>query len=119
MMNLEDFFKTFLQRNVVFSIDNKIVKEGNLILYKQTDYYLNLYLKTNNQEQKKFEIPYPFSIEKYKNYYILNYTLSSISKGDSELYYRLMSLNYKKNSRFFDTKILIFEKNSFDLKLLV
>ena len=119
MKNVEDFFKYFLQRNLVFSLQGKIIKEGNLLLYKQNDYYILLYLKTNNQEQKKFEIPYPFSIEKENGYYVLNYNLSSISKSDSELYYRLISLNQKSNSRFHNTKIMVFEKNALDLSVVV
>ena len=118
-INVEDFFKYFLQRNVVFSLEGKIIKEGNLLLYKKNDYYIILYLKNSNQEQKKFEIPYPFSIEKDKGYYVLNYNLSCISKSDMELYYRLVSLNQKSNSRFHNTKIMVFEKNSLDLSVVV
>lgn len=119
MDEIEDTFNYFLQRNLVFSIDNKIIKDGNLLLYKKNDYYIVLYLKTNNQEQKKFEIPYPFRIERYENYFILNYTLSSISKNDSELYYRLISLNQKSNSRFYNSKLMIFEKNTLDLSVVM
>ena len=119
MHDTEEVFKYFLQRNVVFSLDNKIVKEGSLILYKQNDYYISLYLKNNNHEQKKFEIPYPFSIERKNNYFVLNYTMSSISKGDSELYFRLMSLNQNSKSRFYNTKMFIFEKNTLDLSVVV
>jgi hypothetical protein len=113
-----ELFNHFLQRNVVFALDNKIIKEGNLFLYKQNDYYLFFYLKNNNQEQKKFEIPYPFSIKREKNYIILDYSLSAISKADSELYYRLVSLNQKSSCRYYNNKILVFEKNTLDLSLL-
>lgn len=113
-----EIFNHFLQRNVVFSLDNKIIKEGNLFLYKQNDYYLFFYLKNNNQEQKKFEIPYPFSIKKEKNYVVLDYSLSAISKSDSELYYRLISLNQKSSCRYYNNKILLFEKNTLDLSVL-
>ena len=111
-------FNHFLQRNVVFALDNKIIKEGNLFLYKQNDYYLFFYLKKDNQEQKKFEIPYPFSIKKEKNYIVLDYSLSAISKSDSELYYRLISLNQKSSCRYYNNKILLFEKNTLDLSVL-
>jgi hypothetical protein len=118
MDDTEKIFNYYLQRNIVFSLDNKIIKEGNLFLYKQNDYYYVFYLKNNNQEQKKFEIPYPFSITKEKNYIVLNYSLSSISKSDPELYYRLVSLNQKTNSRYHNNKIIIFEKNCLDLSVV-
>lgn len=114
----ESDFNYFLQRNVVFVLENKIIKEGKLFLYNQKDYYLIFYMKTNNNEQKKFEIPYPFSITKRDNHLILDYSLSAISGGDSELYYRLVSLNQNFNSRFYNSKIIIFEKNALDFSVV-
>lgn len=119
MHDIEEVFKHFLQRNIVFSLDSKIIKEGSLILYKQNDYYFSLYLKNGNQDQKKFEIPYPFSIERKNNYFVLNYTMSSISKGDNELYYKLMCLNQNSKSRFYNSKLILFEKNTLDLSVVV
>ena len=33
----------FLQRNIVFVLENKIIKEGRLFLYNEKDYYLIFY----------------------------------------------------------------------------
>jgi hypothetical protein len=118
MDNIDSNFNYFLQRDVVFSMDNKIIKEGKLILFSQKDYYLIFHLKNNNGEHKKYELPYPFSIERNSNYLTFDYKIESISKNDSELYYRLLSLNKNQVSRFFNSKILMFEKNSLDLSLL-
>lgn len=118
MDNKESLFNYFLQRNIVFVLDNKIIKEGKLFLYNEKDYYMVFYLKTNNNEQKKFEIPYPFSITRHKNYLVLDYSLSAISGGDSELYYRLVSLNQNSNSRFYNSKIIVFEKNTLDFSIV-
>lgn len=108
----------FLQRNIVFVLENKIIKEGKLFLYNQKDYYLIFYIRSNNNEQKKFEIPYPFSIQRHNNYLIFDYSLSAISSGDTELYYRLVSLNQNSNSRFYNNKIIIFEKNALDFSVV-
>jgi hypothetical protein len=108
----------FLQRNIVFVLENKIIKEGKLFLYNEKDYYLIFYMRSGNNEQKKFEIPYPFSVERKNNYLILDYSLSAISGGDSELYYRLISLNQNSNSRFYNTKIIVFEKNALDFSVV-
>lgn len=119
MEDLENEFKYFLQRDIVLSANSKILKEGKLMLFNQKDYYIYLYLKVgNNVTQKKMEIPYPFKITKEKNYLILDYTLSAISKNDSDLYFKLMSLNQKSSSRFYNTKIILFEKNKLDLSLV-
>jgi hypothetical protein len=108
----------FLQRNIVFVLENKIIKEGKLFLYNEKDYYLIFYMRSGNNEQKKFAIPYPFSVERKNNYLILDYSLSAISGGDSELYYRLISLNQNSNSRFYNTKIIVFEKNALDFSVV-
>jgi len=118
MDNIDSNFNYFLQRDVVFSMDNKIIKEGKLILFSQKDYYLIFHLKNSNGEHKKYELPYPFNIERKDNYLKFDYKIESISKNDSELYYRLLSLNKKQVSRFFNNKILMFEKNCLDLSVV-
>lgn len=117
MDKVEDIFKTFLQKDVIFSVDNKIVKEGKLFLFSRKDYYLIFYLKINNQD-RKFELPYPFSIKLIDNYIEMDYNFKSIAKEDSELYYRLVSLNSSIKNKFLNNKIMIFEKNSLDLKVV-
>ena len=52
----ESDFNYFLQRNIVFVLENKIIKEGKLFLYNEKDYYLIFYMRSGNSEQKKFEI---------------------------------------------------------------
>lgn len=118
MDRVEDIFKSFLQKNIIFSIDNKILKEGKLFLFSRKDYYLIFYLKINNQD-RKFELPYPFKAKIVDNYIEMDYNFSSISKNDSELYYRLMSLNSNVKNKFLNNKILIFEKNSLDLSVVL
>jgi len=114
----ESDFNYFLQRNVVFVLQNKVIKEGKIFLYNQKDYYLVFYMKSNNNEQKKFEIPFPFSVQKHDKYLVLDYSLSAISGGDNELYYRLVALNQNSNSRFYNSKIIIFEKNALDFSVV-
>jgi hypothetical protein len=118
MESIEDHFKYFLQRDIVISLDNKILKEGKLVLFSQKDYYLIFYLKNSNQEQKKFELPYPFDVRLEKNYLILDYELEALSKQDAELFYRLRSITQKSKSKYLNNKILLFEKNSLDLEVL-
>jgi CHAT domain-containing protein len=99
-------------------MDNKIIKEGKLILFSQKDYYLIFHLKNSNGDNKKYELPYPFNIDKENNYLMFDYKIESISKNDSELYYRLLSLNKNQVSRFYNNKVMMFEKNSLDLSVV-
>lgn len=117
MEEVEDIFKSFLQKNLVFSLDGKILKEGKLFLFNRKDYYLTFYLKINNSD-RKFELPYPFGVKMIDNYIELDYYFSSISKNDTELYYRLISLNSNPKNKYLNNKILVFEKNSLDLSVV-
>lgn len=115
MDDVSKYFNYFLQRDIVFSLDSKIIKEGKLILFNQKDYYCVFHLKGANDTNKKYEIPYPFEIIKQKNYLILSYKLENMSKNDIELFYRLKSLNHPNHLSVYDNKILLFEKNTLDL----
>lgn len=110
MTNVEIAFNDFLQRNLEFRIDGKLVKEGKLVLINQRDFYINLYLKMDNNEKKKYEIPYPFKIYSKDNILTLEYTISSFGTTDHNIKYRLLSLNKKTNSKLYNNKLVISEK---------
>ena len=110
MTNVEIAFNDFLQRNLEFRIYGKLVKEGKLVLINQRDFYINLYLKMDNNEKKKYEIPYPFKIYSKDNILTLEYTISSFGTTDHNIKYRLLSLNKKTNSKLYNNKLVISEK---------
>ena len=106
MINLEDTFKYFLQRENTFSIDNKIIKRGKLILCNIKDFYITFYLKYQN-EQKKYELPYPFTISTSNNKLFLNYELKTLACNNDELLFKLQSLSKKKNTKIFNSVVTI------------
>jgi hypothetical protein len=114
-MNIESVLNYFLQRDIVFSVDNKIIKEGKLILLSQNEYYINFYLKGASGETKLYEIPYPFDVELMDNYALLYYDIESITQGDDDLYFRLLSLNRKPNNKLYNSIMMIHEKGGLDL----
>jgi hypothetical protein len=110
MTNVELAFNNLLQRNLEFRIDGKLVKEGKLVLINQKDFYINLYLKLDNNETKKYEIPYPFKIHVSEGILTLEYTISSFGTADHNIKYRLLSLNKKTNSKLYNNRLVIYEK---------
>lgn len=112
MTNVETAFSPYLQRNLEFRVDGKIIKEGRLVLVNQRDFYINFYLKMPNLEKKKYEIPYPFKISNENNSLTLDYCISCFGTSDAEIYYRLLSLNKKTNSKLYNNKLVITEKTS-------
>ena len=56
---IEENLKPFLQRNIQITVDNKIIREGKLILFNLKDYHIILTIKIKGKN-KTYEIPYPF-----------------------------------------------------------
>jgi len=110
-MDIEQAFINFLQKDLIFSIDGKIVKEGKLILFSKNDYYIHFTLKTSSDSKKKYEIPYPFNIKAGDGYIVLNYEIDHLSDGKNELFYRLKSLNKRTNAKIYNNRMVIFDKN--------
>lgn len=106
MIDVERTINTFLQRNTTFLIDNKSIKKGKLVLFNVKDFYLIFHLKSGN-DQKKYELPYPFKVYMEEGKIVLDYTIDTLSQNNDNLLYRIMSLNRKKNSKIFNSKIVI------------
>lgn len=61
----EAFLLNCLQKNISFSISNKIVKKGRLLLFRKVHYYIQIALQTEKNQKENFEIPIPFAVESY------------------------------------------------------
>lgn len=101
MVNDEKCFDYFLQRNMAFILDDKVVKKGKLVLVVKKDYcyVFSMYI---DGVLKKIEYPYPFIIQRYGNGLCLNYHLTSLGIGNYDLYYRYLALNKISNSKLYD-----------------
>lgn len=108
MMNIEQTLNYFLQREITFSIDDKVVKRGKLILCNIKDFYITFYLK-HNDDQKRYELPYPYAIEATSKGVVMDYTMESLAGSNLDLLFRLKSLNKKKNTKIFNSKVTITE----------
>lgn len=108
MSNLEPYFSNLLQRELVFSIDNKPIKRGKLILFNVKDFTITFFLLHNN-EQKRYELPYPFLINSDKDVVSLDYRLETLSHNNDSILIKLRSLNKKKNIKIYDSIVTISE----------
>lgn len=106
MNDLESTLNYLLQRDLNFIIDGKVVKRGKLILLSIQDYYITFYLKHNN-EQKKYELPYPFKFNMHKHQLTFDYTLNTLAHNNDELLFKVRSLTKKKNCKIFDNQVII------------
>lgn len=59
----EDFFVECLQKKIIFSIGNRQIKRGRLILFRRSHYYIHISLLTDKNTRESLEIPIPFDYE--------------------------------------------------------
>ena len=79
MIDIEHAINTFLQKQINFVVENKSIKKGRLVLFNVKDFHLIFILKINN-EQKRYEIPYPFNVYFEDKKIVLDYTINSLSQ---------------------------------------
>lgn len=79
----EPFLLECLQKNVCFSINNKTIREGRLLLFRRLHFYIQLALQTTKTSQETLEIPIPFAVENYKDEGLLyfDYRVRSLHLG--------------------------------------
>jgi len=61
----EPFLVSCLQKNLTFSINNKTIKQGKLILFRRVHYFIQIALMSDKNQRENFEIPIPFKVENY------------------------------------------------------
>jgi hypothetical protein len=61
----ESFLISCLQKNINFAINNKTIKKGRLLLFRQFHYFVQIAILTEKGLKENFDIPFPFKIEKY------------------------------------------------------
>lgn len=76
----EQFLFQCLQKNVTFSVNNRTVKRGRLLLFKRFHYFIQIALLTEKGTKENFDIPIPFKIEDYLDEGLLyfDYRLKSL-----------------------------------------
>ncbi len=104
---IEETLKDLLQKNLKLSINNKQYRKGKLLLFKQNNYHIELTVRKNEKDMKRFEIPIPFAIEKWADDGLVyfDYRLKTLAKNDAVVYEMLKKLPLEGNNKFYN-KIL-------------
>jgi hypothetical protein len=105
----EMFLQRQLQKPVKFLLGQKIIKQGRLVLFKRTHYYLHITLLTNKNNKESFEIPIPFKVEEYihEGLAYFDYRIQGLSGMDEDLNQKLIKTKIKNiNPSQYYNKIL-------------
>lgn len=69
----ENFLTNCLQKNVSFSVSNRILKRGRLLLFKRFHYFIQISLLSERGVRENFDVPMPFKTEAHKDEGLLYY----------------------------------------------
>jgi hypothetical protein len=106
---LQESLKILLQRDIKLTINNKILREGRLILFNLKDYYIECTMINKNDQQKVYEIPVPFNIDINPNNIVYSYNIDRASKHNLEnlVAVKMLASNVGKKSKFYDNTLII------------
>jgi len=90
MSNIETILRKNFQRKISIIIDDKEIKTGKFLLFKNMIYYNNYYIEFHIRREKKidmFKIPYPFQIEEHvsDNLIYFDYRLKTLCQNNKNL----------------------------------
>ena len=96
----ETFLTRHLQSPIKFTVGEKVIKEGRLVLFKRAHYYLNITLFTSKNNKESFEIPIPFRVEEYfhEGLAFFDYRLQGLLGLKSEFNEKLSKVRIKNTN---------------------
>jgi len=96
----ETFLTRHLQSPIKFTLGEKIIKQGRLVLFKRAHYYLHVTLMTDKSNKESFEIPIPFRVEEYfhEGLAFFDYRLQGLLGLKSELNEKLAKVRIKNTN---------------------
>lgn len=110
MDQLIEHCKHILQRDVKFMLDDKkILRRGKLLLFNTTDFYITFTILTNKNQQKVYEVFYPYGCEhdKSRKRVELSYKISDMC-NDPEVQELLQDIPKDDCHTFHDSVISIY-----------
>ena len=110
---IEQSIKPFMLTKASFTIDNKTIKQGKVLLFTVKDFFCVFTLVGNDKNDKKviYELPYPFSLTSTVSSLEFNYTMDNFCLGNNRIKEQVNKVKLQKTSKFFNKKVVaIFEK---------
>lgn len=106
IVKLEDSLKSIFQKDIQFKLNEKVLKEGKLILFSFKEFYLHFKLRVNNS-YKNFEIPCPFEYTLETNRFVFDYTNKTFTKNNKNLEFLIKVLKKNKTSKYYNNHLII------------
>lgn len=103
---VERKMSNLLQRDIKFILNSKVIRTGKLLIFNVKDFYACFTLSYGS-DKKIYELPFPFAINIHNDGVEFDYTLDTLSGGNTALLYRLKVLTKVKKNKLFNNKLKI------------
>lgn len=102
---LENILKELLQKKLKLWINNKTWREGRLILFKQSGFYIEFIIKSKKKDRERFEIPIPFGIESWleEDVVYFDYQLQTLANKEKNIVRMLKNIEPTGKNKFYDS----------------
>lgn len=111
-MITEEKFLPFFQKEISITLDNKVLRQGKLLLFSIKDFYLHFTLYSKKLT-KNFELPYPFSAytdSGESNILVLDYKVKSFTRDLNDIYDKTkLVVGKNKHMKYYDSVVRIIE----------
>jgi hypothetical protein len=106
---IEQSIKPFLLKDITFTLDNKIVKSGKLILFSIKDFFCVFTLTTTDRGNKRFiyEVPYPFTTFNTVSSLEFDYTLNTFCLDNTKITDTVKNITFNRPSKLFNKKLIV------------
>ena len=91
----EEFFTKSLQSPVLFTLGNKTIKQGRLIIFKRSHYYIQITLLNSKSIKESFEIPIPFKTDYYPDEGLIFFDYRNVSLAGNNQEASLLMNSFK------------------------
>ena len=105
----EQLLKCTLQNNVQFVLNDKIIREGKMVIYHVKDFYITFNFINPKGIDKVYEIPVPFDIVKQDNVLVFSYEVDKAINSDFTCNFLIKQIigKVKKKNKLINNKLLV------------
>jgi hypothetical protein len=104
---LDKKISKFLLSNIKFHIGEKVLKRGQLILFKIKEFYYVFTIKNEKGELKEYQLPYPFEIIEDTDSLGFSYKLDKFYNKNEFVEFKIKVIERNKKNKLYDSIVVL------------
>ena len=106
MNRIEDKLKELIFRNVSFTVDGKVIKQGKINIFNTKQNFIKFKIDMSDGV-KEWEITYPYDIRKTDTGFIFDYCLSAFCPRTEESFWKMKMMGKATASKIHDNYLFV------------